>query len=178
MRCLACKAEFRPRRTTAQYCGDRCRKASARSRAHSVPQTQKPGLHASVSVLGHPPNRSHNGTPCVTLTEQQPRTSELLPEGIVHDANWPGMYRLRQPDGSLSVMVNLTRAKDALQNVYGSQRCLVGNVVALVGMIRYYSARNSSRLITPRSWPAPPGLAACKQWHCDCCRPASIRTGG
>jgi hypothetical protein len=38
-----------------------------------------------------------------------------LPEGIVPDAKWPGMYRLRLPDGSLSVMVNLTRAKDALR---------------------------------------------------------------
>jgi hypothetical protein len=38
-----------------------------------------------------------------------------LPEGIVHHAKWPGMYRLSLPDGSLSVMVNLTRAKDALR---------------------------------------------------------------
>jgi hypothetical protein len=31
----------------------------------------------------------------------------------VPDAKWPGMYRLVRPDGSLSEMVNLTRAKDA-----------------------------------------------------------------
>jgi hypothetical protein len=79
---------------------DRCRKAGARARANSVPQTQKPGLQASV-----------------TLIPQQIRASETLPEGIVPDAKWPGMYGLRPPDGSLSVMVNLTRAKDALAYV-------------------------------------------------------------
>jgi hypothetical protein len=34
--------------------------------------------------------------------------------GIVPDEKWPGMYRLKRADGSLSDMVNLTRAKDAL----------------------------------------------------------------
>jgi hypothetical protein len=33
---------------------------------------------------------------------------------IVPDARWSDMYRLRFPDGSLSDMVNLTRARDAL----------------------------------------------------------------
>jgi hypothetical protein len=32
---------------------------------------------------------------------------------IAPDANWPGMWRVRWPDGSLSDMVNLSRAKDA-----------------------------------------------------------------
>jgi hypothetical protein len=36
-----------------------------------------------------------------------------LPPGLVHE-RYPGMYRLRLPDGRLSDMVNLTRAKDAL----------------------------------------------------------------
>ena len=38
-----------------------------------------------------------------------------MPEGIVPEAKWSGMYRLRLPDGSLSAMVNLARAKDALR---------------------------------------------------------------
>ena len=33
---------------------------------------------------------------------------------IVPDAKWPGMYRLRLSDGTLTDMVNLTRARDAL----------------------------------------------------------------
>ena len=79
--CSQCGEYFRPRRSTAQYCSPTCRKASARFRAVSVPQTQKPGLG---------------------------------PAAIVPDCRWLGMYRLVLPDGSLSEMVNLTRARDAL----------------------------------------------------------------
>ena len=32
---------------------------------------------------------------------------------VVADERYPGMYRVRTPDGALSDMVNLTRAKDA-----------------------------------------------------------------
>jgi hypothetical protein len=32
---------------------------------------------------------------------------------IEPDGTWPGMWRVRLPDGSLTDMVNLTRAKDA-----------------------------------------------------------------
>jgi hypothetical protein len=34
---------------------------------------------------------------------------------IVPDARLPGMYRIRRPDGTLTQMVNLKRAKDALR---------------------------------------------------------------
>lgn len=43
---------------------------------------------------------------------------------IVPDAKYPGMYRLRIPDGSLSDIVNLTRAKDALAEMQGPLRPL------------------------------------------------------
>jgi len=39
---------------------------------------------------------------------------------IVPDQIWPGMHRLRLPDGSLSDMLNLTRAKDALAAMRGA----------------------------------------------------------
>jgi hypothetical protein len=113
MRCLACKAEFRPRRSTARYCGDRCRKTASRGAAREVPR-------AFLSVTGPPsPQEAANPLPApdVTLIPQQIRASKPLPDGIVPDAKWPGMYRLRRPDGSLTEMVNLARAKDALQNV-------------------------------------------------------------
>ena len=35
------------------------------------------------------------------------------------DPKWPGMYRLRLPDGSLTNMANLTRIKDALAEMRG-----------------------------------------------------------
>jgi hypothetical protein len=51
----------------------------------------------------------------VPLTGHVSRASKPLPKGIVADAKYPGMYRLVLPDGTLTDMVNLTRAKDALR---------------------------------------------------------------
>jgi hypothetical protein len=116
VRCLACKAEFRPRRSTARFCGDRCRKRA--SRPDSVPQTQKGLPRAFLSVRGHPTTPTPGWglpEPRVTLIHQQIRASESLPNGMVADTKWSGMYRLIDPDGSLSVMVNLTRVKDELR---------------------------------------------------------------
>jgi hypothetical protein len=42
--------------------------------------------------------------------------SALLAE-IVPDPQWSGMWRVRLPDGSLSDMVNITRAKDAARSL-------------------------------------------------------------
>jgi hypothetical protein len=36
---------------------------------------------------------------------------------VVPDAKWPGMWRARKADGTLTDMVNLTRAKDAAQSI-------------------------------------------------------------
>jgi hypothetical protein len=44
--------------------------------------------------------------------------SQYVPPGIVPDDRYPGMYRIRIPGGGLSDMVNLTRAKDALAEIY------------------------------------------------------------
>ena len=33
------------------------------------------------------------------------------------DVRWPAMYRVRKPDGTLTDMVNLTRAKDAAMSI-------------------------------------------------------------
>src|SRR6478735_4948201 len=106
--CAQCQTEFRPRRSTAKFCGDRCRKAASRGAPGEAP-------HAFLSVTGHPPSApTIKPAPAtlVTLTTPIPRASKL-DSRIVPDAKWPGMYRLRRPDGSLSMMVNLTRAKDA-----------------------------------------------------------------
>jgi hypothetical protein len=42
---------------------------------------------------------------------------------IVPDTKWPGMYRLRFADDSLSDMLNLTRAKDALAAMMKGSCC-------------------------------------------------------
>jgi hypothetical protein len=48
---------------------------------------------------------------------RQSRRRVSPPSGIVPDATYPDMYRLRLPAGALSDMVNLTRAKDALGDI-------------------------------------------------------------
>jgi hypothetical protein len=40
---------------------------------------------------------------------------------IVPDDRWPGMYRIRLPDGRLTDMLNLTRARDALRAMTGDR---------------------------------------------------------
>ena len=37
--------------------------------------------------------------------------------GVVPDGTWPGMWRVKYRDGSVSDMVNLSRAKDAAMTV-------------------------------------------------------------
>jgi hypothetical protein len=70
------------------------------------------GNHPDLLALPDSPD----GSPVPAPPSRAP-SSKPLPDGIVPDAKWPGMYRLRRPDGSLTEMVNLARAKDALQNV-------------------------------------------------------------
>jgi hypothetical protein len=50
------------------------------------------------------------GRPIASVTLKPPKS---LPAGIVRDTVYANMYRLVRPDGSLSDMVNLTKAKDA-----------------------------------------------------------------
>jgi hypothetical protein len=103
--CAACKTEFQPRRSTARYCGDRCRKAASR-------EASRGGPRSFLSVTGHPPTSRPFEPSHVTLTSPVRRESERLDRRIVPDEKWTGMFRIRLADGSLSVIINLTRAKD------------------------------------------------------------------
>jgi hypothetical protein len=106
--CSHCGIEFKPRRCSARFCSSRCRLISHRSATAGTPATAtRKDAGARVSVSG--PASLQNQNPAGSETLRQP-----LPRGIVPDAKWPGMYRLRRPDGTLSDMVNLTRARDAL----------------------------------------------------------------
>ena len=75
-------------------------------------------LRAEISGTGPPDTlRGTNPSPDadVPLILPVSRASKPLPKGIVRDAHYPNMYRLRLPDGTLSDTMNLTRAKDALR---------------------------------------------------------------
>jgi hypothetical protein len=102
--CQHCHTEFTPKRSTARFCGPTCRVAGHRRPA-------EPARGAILSVTGHTTTRPHASAPDITLR----RTD--LPAGIVPDAKWPGMYRLVRADGSLSEMVNLTRARERVESM-------------------------------------------------------------
>jgi hypothetical protein len=48
----------------------------------------------------------------VTLAPPKIAAPKRLPPGVEPDGRYPGMYRVRLPDGTLSDMVSLTRAAD------------------------------------------------------------------
>jgi hypothetical protein len=113
--CSACGLQFRPQRSTARFCSSRCRKATQRARDRGAPirvAMTRPGVAvgAVLSVTATPGPAKHQKPRSVTLR----RKPLNLDPRIAPDAKWPAMFRLRLPDGSLSDMVNLPRAKDAL----------------------------------------------------------------
>jgi len=115
--CHACGSQFRPQRSTARFCSPRCRKATQRARARGMPinvAATRPGvgLDAVLSVTATIGMSEGQKPQSVTLK----RKPAKLDPRIVPDPKWPGMYRIRRPDGSLSEMANLTRCRDALRS--------------------------------------------------------------
>jgi hypothetical protein len=113
--CPACGSQFRPQRSTARFCSPRCRKATQRARDRGTPirvATTRPSVatDAVLSVTATIGMSEGQKPKSVTLTRRPPK----LDPRIVPDVKWPDMFRIRRPDGSLSDMTNLTRAKDAL----------------------------------------------------------------
>jgi hypothetical protein len=111
--CRYCGQPFIAKRTTAQYCSPGHRLAAHRGTLHSpqnAPESHREGRTALETLRDE---AEPIGLPNTRFETLNPPTSRALPKGIVPDDTWPGMYRLRLPDGSLSDMVNLTRARDA-----------------------------------------------------------------
>jgi hypothetical protein len=108
----------------ARYCSDTCRKLASKVRRAAL-QPSPGGAENGSKPHGRPDVLStvtSAKNSVVTSTPCEPRKSgrappEKLDPRIVPDDRWPGMYRVRRPDDSLSDMVNLTRAKDALAEI-------------------------------------------------------------
>jgi hypothetical protein len=103
-----------------RYCSTRCRVRAFRARA----KARSASVTASVTAVAssRPSTIPHASVTCAmqaieTIAEIAPGKTVLgrqeLPGGIVPDAKWPGMWRVQYPNGRLSDMVNLCRAKDA-----------------------------------------------------------------
>jgi hypothetical protein len=103
--CQQCQEQFRPKRTTARFCSTACRMSAHRGAPTkgllTAPQAAQKCVTGRSRAADNP-----------TVPKSR---SVTLPAGLVRDAVYPNMYRLVRPDGSLSDMVNLTRAKDALR---------------------------------------------------------------
>jgi hypothetical protein len=109
--CSHCGTEFKPQRRSARFCDTACRVA-----AHRKPDCNANSTPHSPSEA---PPASQNGSG-VHLTRSEPKNAPTaeksfsVTRGFAIVAKWPGMFRLRLPDGNLSDLVNLTRARDAL----------------------------------------------------------------
>jgi hypothetical protein len=108
--CETCRKPFTARRGSARFCSDRCRVAAHRARAAVTGAMPRGATNKAVKA----PPRSL--APAVTLR---------VPQGVVPDAVYRGMFRIRLPGGGLSGMINLTRARDALRTLNSgpSRRC-------------------------------------------------------
>jgi hypothetical protein len=111
--CATCGSPFAPRRSTRRFCSSRCRLINHRASALNTPARpvgEPDGAFLSVSGTHSLPEP----LPKKRETLRASRTPERLPRGIVRDERYPNMYRVVLPDASLTDMLNLTRAKDAL----------------------------------------------------------------
>jgi hypothetical protein len=89
-----------------QQCGEPLQAASRRHARFCSP-AHRSAYHRSSTVGTRPRVPFLTGATCDKSA------------AIVLDKRVPGMYRLKRADGSLSDMVNLTRAKDALGAMRG-----------------------------------------------------------
>ena len=109
--CSVCGLPFAPRRATRRFCSSRCRLINHRgSGLKTLPRPAGEPAVAFLSVSGTPSLPAPLPKRCETLRKL--RGPERIPPGIVRDNRYPNMYRVVLPDGTLSDMVNLARARD------------------------------------------------------------------
>jgi endogenous inhibitor of DNA gyrase (YacG/DUF329 family) len=112
--CSHCGAEFRPLRRSARFCSSRCRLISHRSAAARTLPTATETASSAIGSVSRPVGLQNQVTAVSETLRTSRRRDASLPRAIVPDDRWPGMYRVRRPDGSLTDMLNFTRARDAL----------------------------------------------------------------
>ena len=109
-----------------RYCSANCRKAASKARRTrsetpvtepiTRPATPIKASQATYTCSGvaHRPNPINLAI--VSRASKSTRPALQMDFGgytVIPDTDWPAMYRVRRPDGSLTDMANLTRARDA-----------------------------------------------------------------
>jgi hypothetical protein len=115
--CTACGVQFRPQRSTALFCSPRCRKAAQRARDRGTPisvAATRPSVAPDAVLSVTATIRTTDGLKPQSVTLRQFRKPPNINPRIAADPKWPRMYRIKRRDGSLTDMVSLTRAKEAL----------------------------------------------------------------
>jgi hypothetical protein len=112
--CDACGRKFWPERRTRRFCSDSCRVNAHRAKPIGAPPV---ALALQAPNDTPQPEITHEAPPC-NAKNAQPRAlkkAKNYPGGVrvVPDETYPNMWRVRQPDGTLSDMVNRARAWDA-----------------------------------------------------------------
>jgi hypothetical protein len=101
-----------------RYCSDNCRKRASDGRYQPSGLKPKtlPKRHQAIGVASTVRGVENNVEISTNCEGQKSGRAPLqMTFGgytVVPDAEWPKMYRVRGPDGSLTDMVNLTRARD------------------------------------------------------------------
>jgi hypothetical protein len=100
------------RRLPASYCSNRCRQTAYRKRGRPDMPAQRCAAAGSVRYFDV-------AAPTLPGAVTRRPTPRIHPSGVsvVPDDTYPGMWRVRHPDGSLSDMVNRARAWDAARNL-------------------------------------------------------------
>src|SRR5262249_28468256 len=115
--CAHCGNVFEPRRRSARFCGPACRVAAHRKIDRNANEAAKTPLERPTAspnrLRAHCRRLASKDAPAAT------RPLSVTRAAIVADPKWPNMFRLKRTDGTLSDMVNLTRAKDALAAMQG-----------------------------------------------------------
>jgi hypothetical protein len=126
--CAACRKAFEPstysnqhraasggdaKRLPATYCSNRCRQAAYRRRTEGCPDTH--AVHGGTGVSVRYSDVSAPTLPGAVTRAPDASLGRRYPGGVsvVADGTYPGMYRVRMPDGSLTDMVNRARAWEA-----------------------------------------------------------------
>jgi hypothetical protein len=103
---------------TRRFCSSACKQAAYRRRSRNADRPKMvPGTNAHAAVT-RPLEHIETVGKIRTEKTTEPRRDRArqLDRRIGPDAVYPGMYRIRLSDGSLSDMVNSTRAKDAVRD--------------------------------------------------------------
>lgn len=122
--CAICQKSFTRHRSTARFCSPRCRQRAHRrvvlSPVSELRNTKAPGKRAIRPIRG-PCGSGVGPCPSPKTELQQPEpvsgtvTRSFAPR-LIADQHWPGMWRIVFPDGRVSDMLNIARAREALKH--------------------------------------------------------------